>query len=350
MVYVVFFLVQTLTVVCVFYILEGATTRGATVTTATTAPKKFRNQREHDPDSECAQAIRDTYWTMFGHYAYPGFDVEDFDATVTQLQLATGWHKGFVKNAILGHAALQDLPRLRELQQETRLMDVGHLTAVYTAIEELGEDVDEEALMLIDGILVNTFTPTRHDQAVPQRKTVTDRIRAAIKRTDKSRAYDKRKREKREQDNSEKFGIYEYRDRSIVQLDTNSLDGRRIQANVAEVARELGISTSDAAIKLLSGETIGIQIAPVLNVYSPKNRGNGDPVFVPGCGWTDPEAATAFERWIADTFIDERDLDAELQKSLRGYVPSEGMRHAVYARNRTCIYPCLLYTSDAADE
>ena len=108
-----------------FYIVEGATTRGATVTTATTAPKNFRNQREHDPDSECAQAIRDTYWTMFGHYSYPGFDVEDFDATVTQLQLATGWHKGFVKNAILGHAALQDLPRLRELQQETRLMDVG---------------------------------------------------------------------------------------------------------------------------------------------------------------------------------------------------------------------------------
>lgn len=309
------------------------------MTTATTAPKKFRNQREHDPDSECAQAIRDTYWTMFGHYAYPGFDVEDFDATVTQLQLATGWHKGFVKNAILGHAALQDLPRLRELQQETRLMDVGHLTAVYTAIEELGPDVDEEALMLIDGILFDTFTPTRHDQAVPQRKTVTDRIRAAIKRMDRGRAYDKRKRENREQDNSEKFGVHEYRDRAIVQLDTNSLDGRRIQANVVEVARKLGISAADAAIKLLSGEALGIEVSPVLHVYSPKNRGNGDPVFISGRGWTEPEAATAFERWIADTFLDERDLDAELKKSLRGYVPSEGMRHAVYARNRTCIYP-----------
>ena len=91
------------------YIVERTTTRGATVRTATTAPKKFRNQREHDPDSECAQAIRDTYWTMFGHYSYPGFDVDDFDATVTQLQLATGWNKGFVKNAILGHAVLQDL-------------------------------------------------------------------------------------------------------------------------------------------------------------------------------------------------------------------------------------------------
>lgn len=331
-----FCLVYPLTVVRLFYIVEGATTRGATVTTA---PKKFRNQREHDPDSECAQAIRDTYWTMFGHYAYPGFDVEDFDATVTQLQLATGWHKGFVKNAILGHAALQDLPRLRELQQETRLMDVGHLTAVYTAIEELGPDADEEALMLIDGILFDTFTPTRHDQAVPQRKTVTDRIRAAIKRMDRGRAYDKRKRENREQDNSEKFGVHEYRDRAIVQLDTNSLDGRRIQANVAEVARELGISASDAAIKLLSGETLGIKVSPVLNVYSPKSRGNGDPVFIPGHGWTEPEAATAFERWIADTFLDERDLDAELKKQLWGYVPSEGMRHAVYARNRTCIYP-----------
>lgn len=322
-----------------FYIVERTTTRGATVRTATTAPKKFRNQREHDPDSECAQAIRDTYWTMFGHYSYPGFDVDDFDATVTQLQLATGWNKGFVKNAILGHAALQDLPRLRELQQETRVMDVGHLTAVYTAIEELGPDVDKEALLHIDAILFDTFTPTRHDQAVPQRKTVTDRIRAAIKRMDKSRAYDKRKREDREQDDAETFGVHEYRDRAIVQLDTNSLDGRRIQANVAEVARELGISTADAAIKLLSGEAIGIEVTPVLNVYAPKNRAISGPVYLPGSGWTTPEATSAFEDWLARTFPVTRDLEKEGEKVLQGYGPGEGMRHAVYARNRTCIYP-----------
>ena len=95
-------LVHLLTLASVYDTVECNKQKGGTVTTATATPKLFRNQRKHDPDSECAQAIRDTYWTMFGHYAFPGFDVDDFDATVTQLQLATGWHKGFVKNAILG--------------------------------------------------------------------------------------------------------------------------------------------------------------------------------------------------------------------------------------------------------
>lgn len=323
----------------VFYIVESTRRKGGTVTTATKTPKQFRNQRKHDPDSECAQAIRDTYWTMFGHYSFPGYDVDDFDATVTKLQLATGWHKGFVKNAILGHAALQDLPRLRELQQDTRVMDIGHLTAVYTGIEELGPDATEEALELIDDILCTTFTPKRHDQAVPQRKTVTDRIRAAIKKMDPSRAYDKRKRDERVKDTTDSFGIYEYKDRATVQLDTNSLYGRKIQANVAAVARELGISAAEAAIKLLSGEIAGIEVTPVLNIYTPRNRAVSGPVYIPGSGWTTPEATTAFEDWLATNFPILRDLDKEAEKVLQGYGPGEAMRHAVYARNRTCIYP-----------
>lgn len=323
--------------------LERNKQKGGTVTTATATPKLFRNQRKHDPDSECAQAIRDTYWTMFGHYAFPGFDVDDFDATVTQLQLATGWHKGFVKNAILGHAALQELPRLRELQQDTRVMDVGHLTAVYTAIEELGPDVTEEALKLIDDILFDTFTPKRHDQTVPQRNTVTDRIRAAIKRMDPDRAYDKRKRQQREKDTADRFRVDEFhsggKDRAVVELMTNPLYARKIQANVTAVARELGISHAEAATKLLSGECAGIEVVPVLNVYTPTNRAVGGPVYLPGSGWTDIEATSAFEEWLADTFPIQRNLDEAAEKMLKGYAPNDPMRRAVHARHRTCIYP-----------
>ena len=177
------------------------------MTTATAPPKIFRSQRPDDPDSRNAQMIRDIYWTMFGEYAYPGLEVDDFDLTVEKVQSATSWNKGFVKNAIIGHAVLQELPRLRALQSNTRVMDIGHLTATYTAIEELGPDPDEEALALIDEILVDTFTPKRNNQQVPQRKTVTDRIRAAIKRLDKSRGYNAKKRDEREKDTSDTFRI-----------------------------------------------------------------------------------------------------------------------------------------------
>lgn len=268
------------------------------MTTATAPPKIFRSQRPDDPDSRNAQMIRDIYWTMFGEYAYPGLEVDDFDLTVEKVQSATSWNKGFVKNAILGHAVLQELPRLRALQSNTRVMDIGHLTAAYTAIEELGPDPDEEALALIDEILVDTFTPKRNNQQVPQRKTVTDRIRAAIKRLDKSRGYNAKKRDEREQDTSDTFRIdcfsFGGEDRASIEIFTNPIAAGRVGASVKAVAREHGISMPEAALKLLSGEIAGASITPVLNVYSPKDREEGDPVFLPGLGWTDAETTAAF--------------------------------------------------------
>ena len=313
------------------------------MTTATAPPKIFRSQRPDDPDSRNAQMIRDIYWTMFGEYAYPGLEVDDFDLTVEKVQSATSWNKGFVKNAILGHAVLQELPRLRALQSNTRVMDIGHLTATYTAIEELGPDPDEEALALIDEILVDTFTPKRNNQQVPQRKTVTDRIRAAIKRLDKSRGYNAKKRDEREKDTSDTFRIdcfsFGGEDRASIEIFTNPIAAGRVGASVKAVAREHGISMPEAALKLLCGEIAGTSVTPVLNVYSPKDREEGDPVFLPGLGWTDAETTAAFEDWLASTDHVERDLDAAAVQKLSGYAPNEAMRHAVIARDGTCIYP-----------
>lgn len=313
------------------------------MTKATTAPKTFRNQREHDPDSEAAQLIRDTYWAMFGHYSCPGFELEDFEVAVTQLQAATGWPKSLVKHAILGHAALQELPNLRALQRDTRVMDIGHLTAVYTALEELGPDVDEECYSLIDGILVDTFTPKRHDQLMPQRKTVTDRIRAAIKRLDPARAYDKRKREQREKETGDVLHFNDYSvdgvERSSIELLTDAVTSKRIRVNVSAVARKHGLSAAEAAEKLLSGEIAGAAARPVVHVYSPKGRAEGDPVYLPGSGWTDPAATAAFEDWVAQICATERDLDAAAEHTLVGYKPSEAMRHAAIARDGVCVYP-----------
>ena len=326
-----------------FVIMERNNKKGAAMTTATTAPKTFRNQREHDPDSEAAQLIRDTYWAMFGHYSYPGFDIEDFDVAVTKLQAATGWSKTLVKHAILGHAALQELPNLRALQRDTRVMDIAHLPAVYTTLEELGPDADDEFYAVIDDILVDTFTPKRHNQLLPQRKTVTDRIRAAIKRLDPTRAYNKRKRTKREQDTDDtlRFDTYSIdgTQRCRIELLTNATTSKRIHVHVTAIAREHGISTVEAAEQLLSGELAGAQARPVINVYSPKGRAEGDPVYIPGSGWTDPEATAAFDDWLAESEPVERNLDAAAEQVLRGYAPSEAMRQAVGARNRTCVYP-----------
>lgn len=322
--------------------LVGNDFKGDTVTTAT-SPKTFRHQREHDPDSEGAQSIRDAYWTMLGHYATPGVDVDDFDTALAKLQAATGWSKGFAKTAILGHAVLQDLPLVRALQAETRLLDIPHLAAIASGVEELGPDVDAAVLLELDHVLLATFTPKRDGQQMPQRNTVTDRIRALIKRIDPARAYDRRKRKKRENETGDTLTFDEFcingRAHSRIELMTNATSSARISANVAACAREQGISLADAAIKLLAGDLAGPQTTPVVHVYTPRQRDEGEPVYIPGSGWTDPAATDAFDAWIASREPLTHDLDAAAQRTRVGYVPSEEMRRAVAARDGTCIFP-----------
>lgn len=336
-----FLLAILLTLVRVFDIVMGNTVKGGTMTTA--IEPMFRNQRTDDPHASDAQAIRDIYWGMFGMYAYEGHEEDDFDKIIEEIRCSTGWHKGFVKNAVLGHAALRDLPQTRELQHHTRVMDIGHITAMYTAIEELGPDPDDEALSLIDDILADTFTPKRDNQQIPQRKTVTDRIRAAIKRLNRSHGYDADKRDKREQEKTDTLRIDDTshlgKDSASVELLTNPLTARRIRANVKAVAREQGIAMAEAAEKLLTGELTGTTITPVLNIYTPKDRVDDDAVYIPGLGWTDAETTAEFERWLAGTEPVERDLDDAAEHTLAGYVPNDAMRHAVFARDGSCVYP-----------
>ena len=47
----------------------------------------FSTQRQGHANCTNGQVIRDAHWEIFGHFSEPGFDVEDFDATVHALSL-----------------------------------------------------------------------------------------------------------------------------------------------------------------------------------------------------------------------------------------------------------------------
>lgn len=310
---------------------------------APTQEKLFRNQSETDTDSRNAQLIRDTYWAMFSMYAHAGVEVEDFDGAVARLQSVTGWPKAFVTTLILGHAALQELPKLRDLQSRIRILDSTHLSALHNGIEELGPDPDRDVLAEIDASLVAAFTPRRHNQAAPGRGIVTKRIREIIKRRDPSRAYNEKKRRKRETETTDKLTFDEFYlagvARSRIEMLTNAVQSARIHANIVATARENGLSMAETAQGLLAGELAPATTRPVVHVYSPKGRADGDPVYLPGHGWTDAEATAAFEEWIAGTEPQLHDLDEAATQTTRSYVPTEDIRQAVIARDGTCIFP-----------
>lgn len=304
--------------------------------------KSFRTQLESDGESAAAQAVRDAYWEMFWPYAEPGVDEEDFDMVVDRMQFATGWPVSFVRKALLAFTRLQRLPRLRSLQRHTRLLNMEHLVAIDVELAELGPDAEQDVYDLFDDLLVDIFTPKRNNQALPKQNTVTKRIRELIKKIDPSRAYDKKKKEKRSTPAGNVLAFNEFHAdgvlRSQIDLSTNAATSKLVRESLRSAAREHGITMADAAVKLLIGE-IAAPGNVTMHIYAPKDRVEGDAVYIPGHGWTDPETTAEIERWLAGTPTKIVDLDEAAEQTLAGYVPSEQMRAAVVAKHRTCIYP-----------
>lgn len=319
------------------------------MTTATTAPPmRFRTQRESDPDSVGAQLVRDGFWAVFSRFAEPGTEVEDFELAVTAIQASTGWAKGVVEQAILAHSRLQDLPQVRALQAEQRLLDMHHITAIDQAIAEAGPELTPEELSLFDDTLASLFTPTRRDQAMHARGAVTRRVRDLIKRVFPSRAFNPKRRKEREDELDTTGDSLNFDEipaggtiKARVSLTTDEVTSARIHAHVLEFARIRKIPFAEAAVKLLTGDISTLAPTPpaVVHVFSPKNREPGDPVFLPRFGWTGPEGTLAFEEWLKRADPKTVDLEAVEHHEIGGYVPSEAMKAFVRARDGSCIFP-----------
>lgn len=307
---------------------------------ATATAKAFRSQGTDNDLSRQAQAIRDANWALFGHFASPGYNVEDFDMTVRHIRSLTGFQPQFIKSAILGHAALQELPQVRALQEETRLLDIAHLTAINSGLEEMGPDPDPEFFAELDNALIDVFTPKRNNQELPQRTKVTRRIRDLIKRLDPARAYNPKRRAERTQ-NTDTVAFDTFlsngEERAIMQMCSDAARMDLAHQSVLATARELGVSMLEAAFKLLTGEVT--PTAPVLNIYAPKDRQAGQPFYLPGTGWTSPEATVTLEEWLENTAPKVVDLDDAATRELAGYAPSPAMKAAAVARDGTCIFP-----------
>lgn len=314
----------------------------APTTTAPATAPFFRTQRPGDVDAMLGQDIRDGHWAFFSRWAEPDTQIEDFDLTVARLMSATGLAKNFLEKMILAHAMLQRLPQLRALQAATRIMDSSHLMAMEAAICELGPDIEPEVWEVFDELLTKTFTPQRRNQETPKRNTVTARIRSMIKLIDPTRAYDPEKREKRLADTTDgiDFGTFNVAGvlRGSTNLVTDTVTLHRIRQHLLATAREQSITLAEAAIQLLTGE-ITPATAPTINLFSPRDRKAGEPMYIPGFGWTDPAGTAALDAWLENAAPKIVDLDEAAGQTTASYTPTPAMRKAVEARDGCCIFP-----------
>lgn len=312
------------------------------MTIATKPTRTFRSQRPDDPEAQAGQAIRDVCWTMFSRFAEPGATIDDLEILVTRIREATGWRKSLIENAICGHAQLQNLPQLRELQAETRIMDLNHIAAIDEVLRELGPDVPEGAFSLFDDALVDAFTPKRNNQNTPLRQTITSRLRKIIKLLDPARAYDPNRRRQRcgEPVDEVLFDtlLVGGAERNVFQLTTDAVTALNVREHLLATARDHKVSLAEAAVKLLTG-AITPDAKPTLYLYAPKGRQPGEPAYLPGCGWTSPEDTAVLDEWLSRTEPKLVDLDQVRGQTTTAYRPTPAMRAAAAARDGTCIYP-----------
>lgn len=302
----------------------------------------FRIDRPGDANCMLGRALREAEHALFSPFSKDDACIEDFDLSVDRIAQQTGHAKTVIRSGILAYNRLTDLPRLRDLQDAHMRLSLGHLRAIHRKIDELGPEVDTDLLVDIDAYLAKLFTPTKQNQPFPDPAAVTRKLREEIRRIDPGLSYLPRRRRQREaqRENTAEFTHESFggRRKGVLFLTTDTTTLSSVRAFVEATAREHSLSLHDAVVGLLSGTHVPAAKASI-QVYTPKGRKAGEPVFIPGFGWTDPEATVAFDE-ICDAVPPHTvDLDQAKEAKTDSYVPTAAMRAAAEARDGTCIYP-----------
>ncbi|MDY5785138.1 HNH endonuclease signature motif containing protein [Corynebacterium sp.] len=281
-------------------------------------------------------------YLIFGRYADPSDDIleGDLDEAITETMALTRRGKTFVEGGIFGYARLRDLPRVRALQSEHKLLDVPRLSAINRTLMVLPPSLPAESWELIDDTLTAMFTLTRPGQELPSIHRITSRLRQLIASIDSSVNFSPRKRKRRETSTAPSAYFFPAEENGVARdglaLVADKVTMANIDASLKSTARENKISLADAIIQLLTG-SLTPSAPMVLNVFTP--NGPAGPAYLPGFGWTGAEERDHLERLFEQNPPDIVNLDDIRASRVDGYCPTPKMAMYVRTRDGTCVYP-----------
>lgn len=305
----------------------------------------FASENPDDPDSTAGIYLRRAQHAIFGRYAQNDefLGSHDADAEVTAVSISTGLTPSYVKEGMFAYMTLQQLPRLRDLQDDAQRLDIKRLCAIEKAVNRLGNDAAPEDYEQIDDLLVGLFTPDTPNQQLPTPYMVTRQLNLLMATLDCSVAFDAEKKKKRGE-TPPGFGQLDFHpDPSGVGLSglTFSADNATMaaaQSSIRATARKHGLSDSDATLKLLTGR-VAAELPATIFAYAPKKPdGTVDttkPVFIPGFGWSGAVGTEMFHSFNISVI----DLEGAAAHTVAGYVAPEKVKAFVRGRDGTCIYP-----------
>ncbi|WP_115685624.1 HNH endonuclease signature motif containing protein [Corynebacterium senegalense] len=282
-----------------------------------------------------ARLMIEAEYLIFGRFAWRRRD-SDYAMEVTEIMCETQRGKRFVETGIDGYARLYDLPQLRDLQRQRKLLDVPRLSAIDKTLMLLPPDTPAEAWEVFDNELVGMFA----GEALPSPWSITRRPRRLVATIDASVSFDRRKRAKREGAAAAPSLDFWSGDctgaSAYMTLTADSATMACLRAAVTGAAREKKLGLAEAAIALLTGATTPVA-RPVLHIFSPKGRAPSS--YLPGFGWTGAESGAVLDDLLRDCPPDVVDLDDVAGSRVAGYAPAPKMADYVRARDGTCVFP-----------
>lgn len=136
-----------------------------------------------------ARLMIEAEYLIFGRFAWRRRE-SDYAMEVTEIMCETQRGKRFVEAGIDGYARLHDLPRLRDLQKQSKLLDVPRLSAIDKTLMLLPPDTPAGAWEVFDNELVGMFV----GEVLPSPWSIIQRLRRLVAIIDASVSFDRRKR------------------------------------------------------------------------------------------------------------------------------------------------------------
>ncbi|MGP5592776.1 HNH endonuclease signature motif containing protein [Corynebacterium flavescens] len=241
------------------------------------------------------------------------------------LSTTTGLSESKTKNIISALYRLEELPKLKELQELHFHLDLNRLITIDATLCKLGNDATE-TLERIDAEIARYLTVSRPCQHLPSARAIRNKINALIAQEDESLST---------QDSTEPEDTYHVfalsSTRSCLSAEYDSATALILDEHIRQTAENLDVSPAEALARLIKGEAAGAANVK-LHVYRASDVHNA-PAFVKAAGWIYPDVA---DQYCATS---TRDIDAAATATSKSYSTPAHIGAFVEGRDGTCRWP-----------
>ncbi len=249
---------------------------------------------------------------------------QDSDILTASLTRSTGMARGFIQNNLMAMSTLDELPRLRALQEQLWHLDLHRLRAIDSALAPADRVYFDE----VDEQLTHYLTATRPNQLVPGARAIQNKIKAILDELDDTIDTG---------DEGPDFSTDTYRlmfnPDGTAELSTrfSGARGVEIDLRVRALAQAEDIPLAEAHARLICGDE-GVKV--VLNAYRACDVEDA-PAFVHRAGWLDLKTTGE----LVERATHVRDMDEASEITTESYRTPPSLQVFLEGRDSVCRGP-----------